>query len=45
MKAALAPISVFAHRRVKHLSSTIEALRKNDLASDSELIIFSDAAN
>jgi len=44
VKAALAPVCVFAHRRVEHLSSTIEALRKNNLASDSELIIFSDAA-
>jgi hypothetical protein len=44
VKAALAPVCVFVHRRVEHLSSTIEALRKNELASDSELIIFSDAA-
>ncbi len=44
MKAALAPVCVFAHRRVEHLSSTIESLRENDLAADSELIIFSDAA-
>ena len=40
----LSPIVLFTYNRLKETSSTIAALRKNDLALSSELIIFSDAA-
>ncbi|KKO18103.1 MAG: glycosyltransferase [Candidatus Brocadia sp.] len=38
----LAPISLFVYNRLWHTQQTIEALKKNYLASESELIIFSD---
>lgn len=40
----LAPISLFVYNRLEHTKKTVEALQKNELASDSDLIIFSDAA-
>ncbi|HTF29275.1 MAG TPA: glycosyltransferase family 2 protein [Flavitalea sp.] len=39
-----APILLFTYNRLKHTTNTIEALTKNKLAHNSELIIFSDAA-
>lgn len=39
-----APIILFTYSRANHVFRTIEALRKNTLASDSDLIVFSDAA-
>ena len=38
----LAPIVVFAYKRLHHLKKTIESLKKNILSKDSDLIIFSD---
>lgn len=40
----LAPIALFAYARPDHLRRTVEALKANTLASDSDLIVFSDAA-
>ena len=40
----LAPITFFAYNRPEHARITIEALKKNSLASESELFIFSDGA-
>jgi hypothetical protein len=40
----LAPIAIFAYNRLFHLKKTINALKDNLLANQSELIIFSDAA-
>jgi len=37
-----APIVIFAYNRVNHLQNTIEALKKNEMAIKSELLIFSD---
>jgi hypothetical protein len=37
-----APIALFAYNRPAHLGRTLEALRKNDLASHTDLHIFSD---
>lgn len=39
----LAPIVLFTYNRLDHTVKTIEALKKNSLASDSELFIYSDA--
>jgi hypothetical protein len=39
-----APIALFVYNRPWHTRQTIEALRRNQLASDSDLIVFSDAA-
>lgn len=39
-----APIVLFVYNRLNHTSQTIEALKKNDLAVDSHLYIFSDGA-
>lgn len=39
----LAPIALFVYNRPEHTRRTIEALRKNELAEESDLIIFSDA--
>lgn len=40
----LAPIIVFAYDRPDHLSQTLSALAKNDLASESVLYVFCDGA-
>jgi len=40
----LAPIALFTFKRLDTLKLTVEALQKNMLASESDLIIFSDAA-
>lgn len=37
-----APIALFAYNRPAHLRQTLEALRKNELAAESDLHIFSD---
>ncbi len=42
-KDNLAPIILFVYNRPMHTKHTIEALRNNTLAKDSELFIFSDA--
>lgn len=39
----LAPIALFVYNRLNHAKKTIEALKKNYLAPQSELYIFSDA--
>jgi hypothetical protein len=41
---SLAPIALFTFKRLDTLIQTVEALQKNDLASNSDLIVFSDAA-
>jgi len=38
----LAPVVLFVYNRLHHLQQTLEALKANKLAEDSELIIFSD---
>lgn len=38
-----APITLFVYKRPWHTQQTIEALQRNDFASDSDLIIYSDA--
>ncbi len=38
----LSPIALFVYNRPWHVRQVIDVLRKNDLAADSELIIFSD---
>jgi GT2 family glycosyltransferase len=40
----LAPIVLFVYNRLQHTRQTIDALRNNDLAKDSELFIYSDGA-
>ncbi|MDR1563270.1 MAG: glycosyltransferase [Dysgonamonadaceae bacterium] len=40
----LAPIALFTYNRPSHTRQTIEALAKNDLASQSKLFVFSDGA-
>lgn len=40
----LAPIILFTYKRLDTLELTVDALKKNYLAKDSDLIIFSDAA-
>ena len=39
----LAPIVLFVYNRLDHTKQTVEALKKNRLAEESELFIFSDA--
>ena len=39
----LAPIILFVYNRPWHTRKTIEALQKNELADQSDLIIYSDA--
>lgn len=39
---SLAPIIIFCYNRQDHLKSTIDALTLNDLAKESDLIVFSD---
>ena len=41
---SLAPIALFTYTKLKPLIATVEALKKNDLAIKSELIVFSDGA-
>lgn len=38
----LAPIALFAYDRLGHLQRTVEALRRNSLAAESRLYVFSD---
>lgn len=40
----LAPIALFVYNRLEHTRQTIESLKKNNLAIQSDLIIFSDAS-
>lgn len=40
----LAPIVLFVFNRIEHTKQTIDNLKKNDLAIDSDLYVFSDAA-
>ena len=40
----LAPVVVFAYNRPDHLKKTLEALAKNDLASESVLFVYCDGA-
>ncbi len=40
----LAPIALFVYNRPDHTRQTVEALRNNILANESDLFIFSDAA-
>lgn len=40
----LAPILLFTYNRIDHLNTTINSLLKNNLAGESNLIIFSDGA-
>lgn len=44
MNSELAPIVIFAYNRVDHLKATIDHLKKNELAKDSDVYIYSDAA-
>lgn len=39
-----APIALFAYNRLQHLRLTVEALQKNELASQSDLFFYSDAS-
>ena len=43
LKNTYAPIVLFTYNRFKHTKQTVETLRKNELASESELFIYSDA--
>src|ERR1700682_3696549 len=40
----LAPIALFSYNRLLHIRRTVEALEKNELATASDLFIFSDGA-
>uniref|UniRef100_Q3AST3 Sugar transferase n=1 Tax=Chlorobium chlorochromatii (strain CaD3) TaxID=340177 RepID=Q3AST3_CHLCH len=40
----LAPVALFVYARPDHTRKTVEALQKNELAKETDLIIFSDAA-
>ena len=42
MEKNLAPIVLFVYNRLEHTKKTIEALKKNHLAEESELFIYSD---
>ncbi len=44
INSKLAPIVLFVYNRVWHTEQTLEALLKNELASNSELFIYSDGA-
>lgn len=44
MTQTLAPIAFFCYNRPDHARRTLEALKANELASDSKLFIFSDGA-
>src|SRR5690554_5504915 len=41
---SLAPVVLFTYNRPYHTRQTIESLKKNELAKDSQLFIFSDGA-
>jgi hypothetical protein len=41
---AIAPIALFAYNRPRHLQRTVEALRSNHLAAQSDLFVFCDSA-
>jgi hypothetical protein len=43
-RGELAPIALFTYNRPEHTRRTIEALKLNDLASESDLFVFSDGA-
>src|SRR5262245_24975653 len=38
-----APIALFTYNRPDHTRQTVEALRKNELAEETDLLVFSDA--
>src|SRR5690606_37001525 len=38
------PIALFAYQRLESLHRTLESLRRNELANESELYVFSDGA-
>ena len=40
----LAPIVLFVYNRISHTRKTVDALKKNDLAVNSHLIVISDGA-
>lgn len=40
----LAPIALFVYNRLDHLKQTVAALKQNHLASESDLIVYSDGA-
>ena len=42
MITELAPIALFVYNRVEHTRETVEALKRNTLAKESDLFIFSD---
>lgn len=42
---ALAPVVLFVYSRLEHTKRTIEALKRNKLAADTELYVFCDAPN
>ena len=42
---ALAPVAVYTYTRYHHLINTLEALRKNHLASQSVIYVVSDGAS
>jgi len=42
LEVDLAPIALFVYKRPWHTRQTVEALKKNELAKESELFIFSD---
>lgn len=44
MKNSLAPVILFVYKRLLHTQQTVEALKKNELSSQSELFIYSDGA-
>lgn len=44
MNNNLAPIVLFTYNRLNHTNKTVEALKKNDLAKNSHLFIYSDGA-
>ena len=44
MDKNLAPIVLFIYNRPWHTQQTVETLQKNELANESELFIYSDAA-
>ena len=44
MKRELAPVVMFVYNRLDSVEQTIENLKKNELADQTDLFIFSDAA-